>query len=127
MSESNDHTNDTSRELGRKGAVNSTLQYIIKEILEDEQKEKLLTWLSNSLSATREVIDKRGSSSMLEGFTEGYDITAFKVRESRKILVGDHPEEKLFYLVCVRCNFPVVASMDCICPVCEKNDMLERP
>ena len=118
-------TYNPTKEIGRQGALSSTLHHIIQKILGDEQKQELLDWLSSFLDATRTVIDRRGLSDNLEGLMQGYEIAAFRVRESQKLITSKRPEGEIYYLICVRCNFPVAYSMDCVCPVCGKIDMLQ--
>ena len=111
--------------LGEMGAFRATLKHIANEVLDDEQRGELLDWMSARLTSFRTVSSRRGASDFLDGLTQGYEIAAFFVREAQKISLGDHPAEEILHLICVRCNFPVAFSRDCICPVCGKRDMLE--
>ena len=111
--------------MGKGSALRTIFHRLVKDILDDDQKEELLEWISAQHSATKEVADRRGYSDLLQGFMDGYDIASFRIRESQKLISGERSEGEVFYFVCVRCNFPVAYAPGCACPICGKIDMLE--
>ena len=95
------------------------------DLMSREQNTQLLEMVTANLTSLEELWSGSMSVNQANIIKTLYSFQ-FRLRERGKLMESEKPPLQDFYMVCIKCNFPLrYFDLASVCPVCNSNEWLE--